>query len=378
MALAIGLTTTTFAFAANLQKVLGTPQLYGWTWSVLVGDDFGLVPTDAVKQILSLPDVFEASGITVGTVKVGDRLVPGIGVAQLKGHVYPTLDSGREPLSNDEVAVGRTTLQQLGAHVGDTVPLTIGDTSRSFHIVGLATFPSLGFVRFGQTSLGNGIAGVAGLFKVTDPTTADGTYAALLLRMRPESVPAFGKLMAQAGCAGTCFETDGRPGRISSYANVRPLALGLASVLALALAATLVHVLATSVRRRRHDLAVLRSLGMLRRQQTWTFAWQAAVLVAASLAVGIPLGAAAGRWTWTGFAHGLGLALHERPVISRVVSLDHPTEIKEGMVFAIETYCPATDGYSGARIEEEVVVTDKGCRVITLFPAEELPIANRY
>src|SRR3984893_8061156 len=78
------------------------------------------------------------------------------------------------------------------------------------------------------------------------------------------------------------------------------------------------------------------------------------------------------------FAHGLGLALHERPIISRVVSLDPPTEIKEGMVFAIETYCPATDGYSAARIEEEVVVTDKGCRVISLFPAEELPISHRY
>jgi Xaa-Pro aminopeptidase len=58
--------------------------------------------------------------------------------------------------------------------------------------------------------------------------------------------------------------------------------------------------------------------------------------------------------------------------------MDHPTEIKEGMVFAIETYCPATDGFSGARIEEEVVVTDKGAHVISLFPAEELPIANRY
>jgi len=78
------------------------------------------------------------------------------------------------------------------------------------------------------------------------------------------------------------------------------------------------------------------------------------------------------------FAHGLGLNLHERPIISRVVSMDHPTEIVEGMVFAIETYCPATDGYSAARIEEEVVVTDKGCRLISLFPAEELPIAARY
>ena len=77
------------------------------------------------------------------------------------------------------------------------------------------------------------------------------------------------------------------------------------------------------------------------------------------------------------FGHGLGLALHERPIISRLV-MDHPTELKTGMVFAIETYCPATDGFSGARIEEEVIVTDKGCQIISLFPAEELPIANRY
>jgi Xaa-Pro aminopeptidase len=78
------------------------------------------------------------------------------------------------------------------------------------------------------------------------------------------------------------------------------------------------------------------------------------------------------------FGHGLGLAIHERPIISRVVSLDHPMEIKTGMVFALETYCPAKDGFSAARIEEEMVVTDTGCRVISLFPAEELPIANEY
>jgi len=78
------------------------------------------------------------------------------------------------------------------------------------------------------------------------------------------------------------------------------------------------------------------------------------------------------------FGHGLGLNLHERPIISRVVSLDHPTVIKEGMVFALETYCPASDGYSAARIEEEVVVTDKGHTVISLFPAEELPISAKY
>src|SRR5262245_12020407 len=78
------------------------------------------------------------------------------------------------------------------------------------------------------------------------------------------------------------------------------------------------------------------------------------------------------------FGHGVGLALHERPVISRLNSIDHPSEIKEGMVFALETYCPAVDGLSAARIEEELVVTKDGCQIITLFPAEELMITNAY
>jgi Xaa-Pro dipeptidase len=78
------------------------------------------------------------------------------------------------------------------------------------------------------------------------------------------------------------------------------------------------------------------------------------------------------------FGHGLGLALHEHPIISRLASLDHPTEIREGMVFALETYWPATDGVSAARIEEEVVVTPEGAEVITRFPAQELFVANAY
>jgi Xaa-Pro dipeptidase len=78
------------------------------------------------------------------------------------------------------------------------------------------------------------------------------------------------------------------------------------------------------------------------------------------------------------FAHGLGLGLHERPIISRLNSLEHPLELQAGMVFAMETYCPAADGISAARIEEEVVVTDYGTEILTKFPAQELFIANKY
>jgi Xaa-Pro aminopeptidase len=78
------------------------------------------------------------------------------------------------------------------------------------------------------------------------------------------------------------------------------------------------------------------------------------------------------------FAHGLGLGLHERPIISRLNSLENPVELKAGMVFAMETYCPASDGVSAARIEEEVVVTDYGTEILTKFPAQELFVANEY
>ena len=77
------------------------------------------------------------------------------------------------------------------------------------------------------------------------------------------------------------------------------------------------------------------------------------------------------------FGHGIGVGLYESPMISRVHSLEHPVELEEGMVFALETYCAATDGRSAARIEEEVVVTATGCDVITRFPAEELLVAGR-
>jgi Xaa-Pro aminopeptidase len=76
------------------------------------------------------------------------------------------------------------------------------------------------------------------------------------------------------------------------------------------------------------------------------------------------------------FGHGLGLSIWEKPIISRLVSLDHPEVIEEGMVFALETFWPATDGWQAARIEEELVVTADGCEVISRFPAEELIVAG--
>ncbi|GAB2756856.1 M24 family metallopeptidase [Sinomonas soli] len=77
------------------------------------------------------------------------------------------------------------------------------------------------------------------------------------------------------------------------------------------------------------------------------------------------------------YGHGVGLSIWEKPIFSRLVSFDHPEELKEGMVFALETYWPSADGIGAARIEEEIVVTATGCEVITKFPAEDLLVAGQ-
>jgi Xaa-Pro aminopeptidase len=78
------------------------------------------------------------------------------------------------------------------------------------------------------------------------------------------------------------------------------------------------------------------------------------------------------------YGHGVGLSIWEKPIFSRLVSLDHPEVIEEGMVFALETYWPASDGWSAARLEEEVVVSKNGCEIITRFPSEKLLVAGTH
>ncbi|HLN82528.1 MAG TPA: Xaa-Pro peptidase family protein [Candidatus Binatia bacterium] len=78
------------------------------------------------------------------------------------------------------------------------------------------------------------------------------------------------------------------------------------------------------------------------------------------------------------YGHGVGLSIWEKPIFSRLVSLDHPEVIEEGMVFALETYWPASDGWSAARLEEELAVTKDGCEIITRFPSEKLLVAGTH
>ena len=168
--------------------------------------------------------------------------------------------------------------------------------------------------RSGHRGRGLGLAAVG-------PVTADRLHRArhllqlLLLRYRPgtDLTTAAARLTAattKAGCPiGSCIVTsDQRPGDIKDYAAIRDTPLVLGAVLALLAVGTLVHVLLTSVRRRRRDLAVLKTLGLVRSQVLRAVSWEASALAAAALLIGVPLGVLAGRWAWVIFAGSAGVS----------------------------------------------------------------------
>ena len=186
-------------------------------------------------------------------------------------------------------------------------------------IVGTAVFASFSRGGYSATDLGNGAAVSAPVLSV--PFQASGCavkttcYNFILLRYKPGTNlrAAAAHLTARitaTGCPpGFCLvSADQRPSDIRDYTGVRDTPLVLAAALALLAIATLTHVLLTSIRRRRRDLAVLKTLGLLRPQVLGVVLWQACALTAVALLAGLPLGIMAGRWSWTIFAGSLGVA----------------------------------------------------------------------
>jgi predicted lysophospholipase L1 biosynthesis ABC-type transport system permease subunit len=186
-------------------------------------------------------------------------------------------------------------------------------------VVGVAVFPLFGRGSFSATDLGTGAVVAASVLSEVSPQTGCAgrvtCYGFLLLRYQPgTSLPAaaarLSTVLLKKGCPpGSCTVTaDRRPDDIRDYTEVRDTPLLLGAVLAMLAVGTLAHVLLTSVRRRRRDLAVLKTLGLLSSQLIRVVSWQANALAAAALAVGLPLGVVAGRWSWTWFARSVGVA----------------------------------------------------------------------
>ena len=315
--IAVAAVAAAFTFGSNLVHLVRTPRLYGQTWDVAIDAQFGAPPTQAFAQLIgNHPGVDRWSLGDYATLQVGGRAIPGIGILPGRGEpLFPAVLEGRAPRADNEVALGTSTLRQLNTHVGDTVDASIAGNAVRLRVVGRAVFPAFGQGSFSPTGLGDGAAlwgpQVARLGPPRDAGGAPpGSANFALVHVAPgknhgsEVNTVVADVNRSAKCiVGQCsLLTAQRPADIRNYAAIEATPLALAALLGLLAIASIAHVLLTSIRRRRRELAVLMSLGFTRRQVSAAVAWQSVTLAAVAIAIGLPVGIAAGRWIWMVFS----------------------------------------------------------------------------
>jgi ABC-type antimicrobial peptide transport system permease subunit len=329
-AIAVAAVVAAAVFGTSLVGLVSSPRQYGQNWNQQLSLGFVAVPSSYAAQLAAA-----APGVTgyalgdIGQLSIGGTRVAAVGVDSVHGDEYLTMLAGRPPANAGEIALGAQTMRALGVRTGQTVRATVDwatghpgpATQRLLRVTGTVVLPDFGQSGLSSdTDLGNGAVVSPSLLsapqQIPGCTSArDTCYSLLLFRYRPGTeLPAAQTALlaaaAKAGCPyGACTVTaDQRPGDIKNYDAIRDTPLALAAILGLLAVGTLAHVLLTGVRRRRRDLAVLKTLGFTRWEVLRTVAWEASALAAAALAVGIPLGVIAGRVAWALFADATGIA----------------------------------------------------------------------
>jgi ABC-type antimicrobial peptide transport system permease subunit len=333
--IAVAALTAAIVFGASLIGLVSTPHDYGQNWVQEVDFNFGsssLTPANGMTK--AVPAISAYAAGNYGQLTIDAQIVPAFGLDQLRGSGYLTLLAGRAPSAPDEIALGAQTLREIGGHLGQVIRVTVNQDitggpgpSHPMRIVGIAVLPAFSRGGFSPTGLGTGAVlpasvlsnGVAAQSVPGANSCKPGVpcYNFFLLRYRPganlaASAATITAALRQSGCpVGSCIiapVADQRPGDIKNYASIRDTPLALAAVLAVLAAGTLSHVLLTGVRRRRRDLAVLKTLGFTRRQVLAAVAWEASAFAAVALLVGLPVGVVAGRLAWAAFANEAGVS----------------------------------------------------------------------
>jgi putative ABC transport system permease protein len=233
------------------------------------------------------------------------------GMAMLPGHggsLQPVPILGHLPDGPGQVVLGERTLAAIHSRLGAMTGVSLAGTPpRRYRIVGAAVFPTLSDV----LGLGQGAAfTVKGLYRVLPPGVPAPPLNTLLVRFRPGTdAGADLRVLASREARAGSFVVQGpaTPTELVNFGQVQDLPLLLGVALSLLALLTIVHLLLTSVRRRRRDFAVLRSLGFTRRQVRGAVSWQAGTLAAAALCLGVPAGIVCGRVAWQIFTSELGI-----------------------------------------------------------------------
>ena len=308
----IAAVVASLTFGSSLRHLVTTPRLFGWEGDAVLFDDggYGSIDLDAVgEQLRADEDVEGWAAAAFNVAEVDGRRFPAMQFLPLQGDVAPPILEGRGLQGPDEVVAGSRTLEQLGREVGDTVELSVGGETARRRIVGRATLPSIGIVHGARTSLGDGLV-------LPAPPPDEGAAeqeifgrSAVFVRFRDGVDEGAARarlelLGEQVGSYPGSLDVLGvqRPAEIAEHRTMRSSPAWLASGLAAAVLASLLLALAASARRRRHDLAVLKVLGMTSRSVGRVIQVQSGVTMAVGLLVGIPLGIAGGQWAWRAYA----------------------------------------------------------------------------
>jgi FtsX-like permease family len=318
--LSVAAVTGAATFGANLLHLVHTPRLYGQNWDAEIDLGFGVISPHQFSRLTAhVPGLTGWTYGVHGTVTIGDTVIPAIGLAPGRGPVAaPTLLSGRLPHSGREIVLGTSVLRQVGKDSGQSVLVAPGgNRAAPTRIVGRAIFPYFGQGSYTTTDLGEGALVTAAALESQSGATGNGSgYNFVLLKFAPgprqaADIAAFGRAMARF-CATveqpTCVVTDQRPNGASNYARIDATPEVLAGVLAVLGLAVLGQFAMSSARRRRREFAILKTLGLLRRQLAAITAWQVTTLTALALLAGLPLGVAVGHWAWALFADEVGLS----------------------------------------------------------------------
>jgi hypothetical protein len=292
-------------FAASLDRLVRSPALQGWNWDVVVGNPNGETDISAgARPLLAanpLVGGFSSIAGSIRPIRIGTLDVGAIGLDTVQGAVVPRFFDGREPHAADEIALGHATLRHLGRHVGDFVDVGEGAARRPMRIVGDALLSPASFNFTARTTMGSGAILTIASLRVFAP---DAVSNQLLVSYAPGADHHQALESLQRDFGRTVLRPR-PPEEVANLHRVSGLPLLLAALLVVLGIATLGHTLVTSSRRRRRDLAVLKTLGFVRRQVWATLAWQATTLAVIALLVGLPLGVATGRWAWLLVASGL-------------------------------------------------------------------------
>ena len=363
---AVAAVVAAMVFGASFLGLVGTPHLYGQNWAQELNLQAGAVPGAIGQQVLAqVKGLTEYAGGDYGEVSVvapGHRsgtVVPAIGLDQLRGRRFLTLLAGRAPAGPHEIALGPRTLRTLGLHVGQRVKVDAGNRTSQMRIVGSAVLAGFHVGGSTPTDLGTGAVVAASVLSQPSPPACPGQatcYNFFLLRYRPGTdlrvaAAEVTSVATRRGCPpGLCVvASDQRPSDIENYTGVRDTPLALGAVLALLAVGMLAHVLLTGVRRRRRDLAMLKTLGLLRSQLLRVVSWQATALAAAALLAGLPLGLLAGRWAWLLFADSAGVG-NQADVPLPLVLLVIPVTLILAVLLA------AVPGWTAARVRPALIL----------------------